>query len=66
MDHSASSDEAPRSPCIGVCALDRPGGRCVGCLRELREVARWVRLSDDEKRAVLAAIADRRAELPPA
>lgn len=37
-------------------------GLCDGCLRTLDEIAAWSRLSDDEKRAVLARVAARRRE----
>jgi predicted Fe-S protein YdhL (DUF1289 family) len=37
-------------------------GLCEGCWRTLEEIAAWSRLSDDEKRAVLARVAARRSE----
>ena len=45
------------SPCRKLCVLD-PGTRvCTGCWRSLDEIARWGRMSDDERRAVLRRIA---------
>jgi hydroxymethylglutaryl-CoA lyase len=49
------------SPCINVCVMDAASGVCRGCLRTLDEIAAWGALDADAKRAVLAAIAERRA-----
>lgn len=42
-----------RSPCIAVCSLD-DNDLCIGCQRTADEITRWGRMSDDQKRAVLA------------
>ena len=34
---------------------------CAGCYRTLYEIARWREMTDTERRAVLAAVAARRA-----
>lgn len=52
------------SPCINVCRMDDARGVCTGCLRTLDEIAGWSRASDEAKRAILAAIAQRRGETP--
>ncbi|ANQ83484.1 hypothetical protein dqs_0407 [Azoarcus olearius] len=52
---------SPVSPCINVCRMDAATGWCEGCLRTLDEIARWGRASDDDKRRILAAVAERRA-----
>lgn len=44
------------SPCRNLCALDRATRTCTGCLRTLDEIARWGRMTDAEKRAVLERI----------
>lgn len=44
------------SPCRKLCALDPATRACTGCLRTLDEIAGWARMSDEEKRAVLARI----------
>ena len=49
------------SPCVGVCQINAQTGFCLGCWRSLREVAHWSRYGDDEKRAVLQALHERRA-----
>jgi predicted Fe-S protein YdhL (DUF1289 family) len=51
----------PLSPCVQVCAMDAQGRFCTGCMRTLDEIARWWQMPDREKRAVLAALPDRRA-----
>ncbi|HEY7761244.1 MAG TPA: DUF1289 domain-containing protein [Burkholderiales bacterium] len=49
------------SPCTKVCALDARSGLCVGCYRTIDEVADWVEMSAEDKRAVLERVAQRRA-----
>jgi predicted Fe-S protein YdhL (DUF1289 family) len=49
------------SPCVKVCALDARAGYCVGCLRTIDEVAGWLEMTSEEKRAVLDRIELRRA-----
>ena len=51
------------SPCISVCQMDQATGLCAGCLRTLDEIASWSLFSDDDKRAVWAAIPQRRGRL---
>ena len=48
------------SPCIGVCKMN--AGLCAGCLRTIDEIARWSSIGDDEKRSILAAVAQRRGK----
>jgi predicted Fe-S protein YdhL (DUF1289 family) len=50
-----------QSPCISVCRMDARAGLCEGCLRTIDEIAHWSAMDDAQKRAVLAAIAQRRA-----
>lgn len=45
------------SPCRNVCALDPATRVCTACLRTLDEIARWSRMTDAEKRAVLDRLA---------
>ena len=51
------------SPCINVCRMDAATALCVGCYRTLDEIAQWSRASSDAKRAILAAVERRRAEI---
>lgn len=51
----------PASPCIKVCAIDTARGLCAGCHRTLDEIAEWGRADTGRKRAILEAVAVRRA-----
>ena len=62
---SGASTPPVASPCIGVCRMDEASGLCTGCLRTLDEIALWSVLDDDDKRAVIGALAQRRPLLPP-
>jgi uncharacterized protein len=54
------------SPCVAVCVVDGASGLCLGCFRTLEEIARWSRLSDAEREAVMAALPERRSQIDPA
>jgi predicted Fe-S protein YdhL (DUF1289 family) len=43
------------SPCVRACRLD--GEVCVGCGRTRDEIARWTRMSDNERREVNLRVA---------
>jgi predicted Fe-S protein YdhL (DUF1289 family) len=45
-----------RSPCIRICAIDPVRGICIGCGRTLAEIGGWVRYSDAERDAIMAAL----------
>ena len=47
------------SPCVSICELDVPLGRCKGCYRTLQEIAAWGTLDDGGKRGVWAKIEER-------
>jgi len=53
------------SPCISVCVMLADAGVCAGCFRTLDEIAVWGALDPADKRAVLAALPERRARLAP-
>ena len=62
MKPSPTAPLAPvPSPCTSVCTIDPESGLCAGCFRTLDEIAGWIRLSDEEKRAVIAALPQRRS-----
>lgn len=62
----ASEDEdIVASPCISVCTLDRTSGLCIGCLRTIKEIGAWRTMTMAEKRAVVAACAERAKTLAP-
>lgn len=49
------------SPCVSLCVIDTPTGLCAGCYRTLSEIAGWIDLTADERRAVVDRAAVRRA-----
>ena len=49
------------SPCVSICVIDEPTGLCAGCYRTLAEIASWIDLPAAERRALVAALAARRA-----
>jgi len=51
------------SPCINLCRMSPDTGWCEGCQRTIEEITRWSRSTDDDRRAILAAVAERRTHL---
>ena len=51
---------AASSPCIKTCVIDPASGLCRGCLRSLDEITAWGRMSEAERRAVMARLPERR------
>ena len=51
----------PVSPCVGICLLEPATRLCRGCLRTVDEIRRWYDAGIDEKYALLAVLAARRA-----
>ena len=51
------------SPCISVCVLDAASGLCTGCLRTLDEIAGWIDMSDEARRALIGELPHRRARI---
>jgi len=54
-----------KTPCVKVCVVDGESGLCLGCFRQLSEVAGWARLTDDEREAIMADLPGRRARIRP-
>jgi uncharacterized protein len=61
MNASVRDAAQVRSPCISVCVIDVPTGLCAGCYRTLDEIAGWIDLSTDQRRALVAELSRRRA-----
>lgn len=40
------------TPCIGLCRVDE-NKICLGCRRTLDEIARWIDMSDIERRQII-------------
>ena len=51
------------SPCISLCEMAPDTGLCRGCLRTIEEIVGWGGASEDDKRAVWAAIRRREAQM---
>jgi hypothetical protein len=45
--------------------VDGQSGLCLGCFRTLPEIARWERLTDGERTALMAALPARRSRISP-
>ena len=54
---------AMSTPCIGVCTIEPRSGLCLGCGRTLPEVARWGRISEEERLAIMTTLSARLAKL---
>ena len=56
------------TPCIAVCMIDPRSNLCLGCGRTLPEIARWPRMTSDERQALMVTLPQRMADagLPPA
>lgn len=44
------------SPCVRICMLHPETRLCVGCARTGEEIARWSRMTAEERRAVMAEL----------
>jgi predicted Fe-S protein YdhL (DUF1289 family) len=49
------------SPCLGLCVVDNDGV-CIGCFRHITEITEWNEFSEQEKKYVLVACAERKSE----
>ncbi|MEN5082254.1 DUF1289 domain-containing protein [Bosea sp. TWI1241] len=47
------------TPCVQICVIDQASGLCEGCGRTLQEIAQWSRLSEAERRAIMATLGER-------
>ena len=57
--------KAIATPCVKVCVVDGESGLCMGCYRQLSEVAGWSRLSDDERAQIMTELPLRRSRIRP-
>jgi len=66
--HSTPPSAPPKAiitPCIKVCVVDGESGLCMGCYRQLSEVAGWARLSDEERAHIMSQLPGRRDLIRP-
>lgn len=51
------------SPCLRVCVIHQEAGLCVGCFRTREEIARWSRMTPEERRAIMDEAPGRRSQI---
>ncbi len=49
-----------KSPCIGVCEIDKKGLFCIGCFRSIKEISNWKTFSTEQKMLTLDKIKKRK------
>lgn len=54
---------AMETPCVRICMIDEATGFCTGCGRTRDEIAAWISLTPEKRRAVMAGLAARLAAL---
>lgn len=47
------------SPCVKICVVHPEARICIGCHRTTDEIARWSRMTPDERGAVMAELPER-------
>ncbi|MGR8949921.1 MAG: DUF1289 domain-containing protein [Gammaproteobacteria bacterium] len=65
---SNETSVAIETPCVSVCQLNdvdlsNPSTYCLGCYRTVGEIARWGRMTSDERRAIMAGLPQRKEQL---
>lgn len=60
------NDETPvwtrdevESPCVRICVVHPEARICTGCLRSIDEIGRWSKMTNDERREILADLPSR-------
>jgi len=53
--------ETVSTPCIKVCAIEAATSLCAGCGRSLREIGGWTRMTEAERKTVMAQLPARLA-----
>ncbi len=61
----SGSPKSIATPCIKVCVVDGESGLCMGCYRQLSEVAGWARLTDEARAQIMAQLRARRSQIRP-
>ncbi len=57
MSQETTSKQA--TPCIAVCFIDPKAKLCLGCGRTLPEIARWHKMDNSERLAVMTTLHQR-------
>jgi uncharacterized protein len=64
-DPPSGPPPAIKTPCVQVCVVDGESGLCMGCYRQLSEVAGWTTLTDAERARIMAELPSRRSRIRP-
>jgi predicted Fe-S protein YdhL (DUF1289 family) len=56
---NAMNPPAIETPCIKICVVDPETGFCIGCGRTRGEIGRWLGLTPEERRGVMAELSKR-------
>lgn len=51
------------SPCLKICVMHPEAKLCIGCYRTIEEIGTWSRLDSDKRRAILAQLDGRKAQV---
>lgn len=51
---------AIETPCIKICRIEPASGLCIGCWRTIDEIMSWIRMTDDQRRKVMADLPSRK------
>lgn len=54
---------AIESPCIQTCVLDKLTGLCIGCGRSGAEIAGWIGMTAQQRRAIMDDLKQRLADM---
>lgn len=47
------------SPCVRICVVHPEARICTGCYRTTDEIARWSKMTPEERREIMTALPDR-------
>ena len=51
------------SPCVQICVLHPQERICIGCYRTSDEIARWSKMTSEQRRTIMAELPDRAPRL---
>ncbi|MFN3208358.1 MAG: DUF1289 domain-containing protein [Roseovarius sp.] len=51
------------SPCVRICVVHPEARICTGCYRTIDEIARWSKMTPDERRQIMTDLPDRAGTL---
>jgi uncharacterized protein len=59
----ATESRLLETPCVNICLLDEDLELCVGCGRNMDEIAQWADMTPAKRRAIMAALPERMKHL---